>query len=179
MISILDKFCDLILELAEKRNRILVKISDQAEPISDNLIKIAVFRNKQWKNELLDKFKICQTRKLLGKRNYPTKEEFFELLYNEYYEPEEPWKKSKLAIKMRDWTDYYKDSRDLHTPYWKNKIDQNDVREVKIAIKQVMKEICELLSKGEFLDFESDNLYSKEALADVDRYITYWTSQKD
>jgi hypothetical protein len=75
MISILDRFCDLILEIAEKRNRVLVKISDQAAPIAENLIKIAVFRNDQWKDELIDKIDICQTRKLIGKRTYPTKVE--------------------------------------------------------------------------------------------------------
>lgn len=175
MISILDRFCDLILEIAEKRNRILVKISDQAEPIADNLIKIAVFQNTQWKNELLDKFEICQTRKLIGKKKYPSKEVFFELLYSEYYEPEEPWNKSKLALKMRKWSDHYKGSRDLYSRFWKYKIDKTSVHEVEITIKQFMKEACKLLSTGDFVSPNEKSLYSKEALAAIDRYIKYWT----
>ena len=94
----LDKFCDIILEFADKRNKILNKISEQAGEIADNMIKIAIFRSDQWKDELLNHLAECQRRKLIGRKQYPSKEVFFELLYKEYYEPEEPWKESQLAF---------------------------------------------------------------------------------
>jgi hypothetical protein len=171
MISILDRFCDLILEIAEKRNRVLVKISDQAAPIAENLIKIAVFRNDQWKDELIDKIDICQTRKLIGKRTYPTKKEYFKLLYDEYYPPEEPWNKSILYKLMIKWLNYYKNSRDLYSPFWKNKVTKEDVNNLQMNIKYFITQISEILSKGDFISPNDDGLYSKEGIKIIEDYI--------
>jgi hypothetical protein len=178
MLSIIDRLCDLILEFAEKRNKVLVKISDQAAPIAENLIKIAIFKNDQWKSELIDKIDICQTRKLTGKRTYPTKDEYFKLLYDEYYLPEEPWNKSIVYRLMVKWLNHYKDSRDLYSPFWKNKITKLDVKDLQISIKHFILQISEILSKGDFVSPDNGELYSKEGIKIVDNYIKYWTYQK-
>ena len=167
----LDKFCDIILEFADKRNKILNKISEQAPEIADNMIKIALFASDQWKDELLTNLAECQRRKLIGRKQYPPKDVFFELLYKEYYMPEEPWQESQLAFDIVRNLEKYKDSRDLYTNLNKEKLQKLDVDKIRDKIKSTMFLICKTLSEKPIRDIYG---YSKEINNIIDSYIKYW-----
>jgi len=172
----LDKFCDLILEFADKRNKILNKISEQSEEIADNMIKTAIFGSDQWKDELLTHLSECQRRKLTGRKKYPSKEVFFELLYKEYYEPEEPWQKSKMAFDIVRNIEKYQNSKDLYTSLSKEKLQKTDVDRIRTKIKSTMFLICKVLSEGNIKDIYG---YSKEIIDIMDNYIKYWKNHKN
>lgn len=169
----LDKFCDIILEFADKRNKILNKISEQSEEIADNMIKIAIFKSDQWRDELLTHLAECQRRKLVGRKQYPSKEVFFELLYKEYYIPEEPWYESQLAIDIVRNLKKYEDSRDLYTTLSKEKLQKTDIDNIRAKIKSTMHLICKILSEKQIRDIYG---FSKEITNIVDSYVKYWKS---
>jgi Mg2+ and Co2+ transporter CorA len=167
----LDKFCDIILEFADKRNKILNKISEQASEIADNMIKIAIFSSDQWKDELLNHLAECQRRKLIGRKQYPSKGVFFELLYKEYYIPEEPWYESQLAIDIVRNLKKYENSRDLYSSLTKEKLQKSDIDKIRVKIKSTMFLICKILSEKQIRDIYG---FSNEITTVVDNYIKYW-----
>lgn len=172
MLSLLDKLTDIICEFASERQQTFLDILSMRHIIADNLVKIALFGTESnWKRFLIRDLKKCQLRKL-NNNKYPTKEEYFKMLYIKEFVPEEPWNKSKCYALIINALEKYKDSRDLspkipfdHVDFMTSK-DKAIIDEINFKIKEFIEKISKLLSEGE--------MYSSIAKIIIDEYVNYW-----
>ncbi len=172
MVSLLDKLTDIICEFASQRQKTFDDILSQREQIGDNLVKIALFgTGKDWEEELFEHLSRCQKRKLNSSK-YPTKKEYFNMLYLKEFYPEEPWNKSECYHLIIKNLKKYKNSKDLYPKIPFDHVDFITLKdkaindEINFKIKEFIEKISKLLSEGE--------IYSNVAKMIIDEYVNYW-----
>ena len=167
MLSIVEYLGDIIFEWASNRRIARQNSVAHRDQILRNMIKIAIFgQESTWVHELEMKISEIQMNQLPHKKSkFLTEKEYFQLLYGEMLEPEDPWNECNTLRYIKSILKEYKDSRDLYSPL-SEKITQKDIEIINSKIKSFLEKIAFLLSKGKAISKEVDDL--------INDYVKFW-----
>lgn len=159
--EVLDKLDILIFELEQREvKKFAIK---QVIQIADNLIKISVFGIKSsWCKEIKTKIIDIQKIKCSTKKDFLSKETYFDLLYTTFFDLKSVEKNIKTIL---DNSDYIK----IQTPL-RYQITENNITLILFKIEKLIRTISKLLSKGEITHKILDEL--------LDEYVKFWAKER-
>jgi exonuclease III len=157
----LDRLDILLFELQQREVKKFAV--EQVIQLADNLTKIAIFGIKSsWVKEFKTKILAIQETKCSTKKEFLSKETYFNLLYTTFFDKKLIYKKIKNILKNLDY-------KKLQTPL-RYQITEEDITLILFKIEKLMKTISMLLSKGEITHENLDEL--------MNEYVKFWANER-